>query len=505
MNTTNLSITELQKSCELLLLKVSELSHQNQHLQEQIEWFKRQLFGRKSERVIEDNGQLYFPGFQEMCSQTPPEKKTITVPAHEKRKGKSTAINTISYPEDLPVETIVLDLSDKDKIDPVTGQSLICIGEDVSRKLAKKPSHYFIKETIRKKYATPGSPDQGIKTADLPASLMLRSAVDESIVADVLTQKFCDHLPLYRQVEILARNQIRISRQTLSSYVMESAKALKPLYELLKQEIKASGNVFIDETPVDVLAPGTGKTDTGYMVTLVGGQSLNPSLRAYEFFTSRKHQGFEELLKDYQGVFHSDKYGAYEKIAKREGMIWMPCFAHIRRKYVEAEAGDPKFREEILRLMRRLFDVEERGKDLLPEERVCLRKEEAIPIIDELIAKNKERLTRGLLPKSKLTTAIGYFLSLSPYLKNYIENPFARIDNNVAERALKLVVIGRKNWLFIGSEGGGEASAILYSLAQTCRAVGINPHTYFNDVLRKIQEYPYRRLIDLLPHNWKET
>lgn len=504
MNIIIESSTDLQKEHELLLLKYAEASCAIQRLQEQIDWLKKQLFGKKSERFVKDDGQLYLPGFEELVPQSLPEEEKVKIPAHEKRKAKSTPINTISYPDDLPVETQVLDLSDEEKIDEKTGAPLVCIGEEISRKLAKKPASYFVKETIRKKYAVVGSPDEGILTPSLPDSIITRCAVDESILADILVKKFCDHLPLYRQVEMMVRDSIKISKQTLSSYVVQTGKALKPLYDLLKQEIKSSGNVFVDETPVDVLAPGTGKTDQGYMVTLVGGQSLNPALRVYEFFTSRKHEGFEKLFQDYIGVFHSDKYGAYEKEAKKDGKVWCPCYAHIRRKYVEAEAGDPKFREEVLLDIQKLFEIEEKGKALAPEERVALRKKESEPIIDDLIRKNKERLAKGLLPKSKLAGAVGYFIRLIPYLKNYIDHPYARLDNNVAERALKLVVIGRKNWLFIGSEGGGEAAAIIYSLAQTCRALQINPYDYFDDILRRIQSHPYNRLQDLLPHNWKK-
>jgi len=505
MNIQDFPLTELQKNYELSLLQISELTHTVAHQQEQIDWLKKQLFGRKTERFVGDNGQLYFPGFEDMAPLVLPEEPKKPVAAHARRPPKSSNKNGITYPEDLPVETTVLDLADDQKVDPVTGKALVCIGEDVSEKLAKKPASFFIKKIIRKKYAVAGNPDKGIKTPNLPAAFMPKCMVDESVVADVLVKKFCDHLPLYRQAEILRRDRVEISKQTLSSYVLQSGKILSPLYDLLEKEIKASGNIFIDETPVDVLAPGTGKTDTGYMVTIVGGQSLNPALRVYKFFADRKHDSFHKALENYTGVFHSDKYAAYEKEARKAGKIWVPCMAHVRRKYFEAEAGDPKFREEALSLIQELFAIEEKGKNLSPEDRVLLRRKEAIPILDQLFAKNKERLARGLLPKSKLTMAIGYFLGLVPYLKNYIEHPFARLDNNPAERSLKLVVIGRKNWMFIGSEGGGEASAVIYSLAQTCRALGVNPQDYFEDVLRRIQDHPYNRLTELLPHHWRKT
>ncbi len=495
MDTTTVSETDLLKA------EVKTLHQNIKILEEQLDWFKKQLFGKKSERFIPDNTDvLYLPGLGPDMKIPDPAETKIAIPAHEKRKAKSTPINTISFPEDLPVEQIIIDLPEDKKIDSL-GAPLVCIGEDVSRKLAKKPASYYVKEFVRKKYAAAGSPDEGIKTAFLPDSIIFRSAVDESILADILVKKFCDHLPLYRQAEMMLRDHIKISKQTLSSYVLQAGKALRPLYDLLEKQIKTSGNIFIDETPVDVLAPGTGKTDQGYMLSIVGGQSLDPALKIYKFFTSRKHEGFEQLFEGYQGVFHSDKYGAYEKEAKKSGKVWCPCMAHIRRKYVEAE-GDPRFQSEILLYIQKLFDIEERCKNMSPEERLSIRKTEAEPVIDLIIQRNKERMQETLLPRSKIAKAIGYLIGLIPYLKNYLHHPYARLDNNVAERALKLVVIGRKNWLFIGREGGGEAAAIIYSLAQTCRALNINPYDYFNDVLQRIQGHPYSQLHELLPQNW---
>jgi transposase len=309
-------------------------------------------------------------------------------------------------------------------------------------------------------------------------------------------------VPLYRQAEMLLRDKISVSRQTLGSYVLQAGKALKPLYDLLAEEIRKSGNIFVDETPIDMLAPGKGKTIQGYMTVMAGGESLNPALKVYTFLTSRKHEGFERLLEGYSGVFHSDKYQAYEKEAKKQGKIWCPCYAHIRRKFVEA-GEDPLLQKEILLLLQELFGIEEKSKDLEPEQRIQMRVEKAIPIIDALLQKAKERLSRRLLPRSNIGKAIGYLLGLSPYLKNYIQNPYARLDNNVAERALKLVVIGRKNWMFVGNQQGGEASSVIYSLAQTCRALQINPQEYFDDILRRIQGHPYHKLAELLPQNWK--
>jgi transposase len=494
-----------QNSIPLLLKVIQELRNENKLLKEQIEWMKRKLFGKSSERFVADPADsLYLPGLGPETGIIPREEE-IEVPAHKKRKSKSTLINTITYPDDLPVETQVLDLPEEEKIDKETGAPLVCIGEDTSKKLGFKTGSYFIKQIIRKKYALPQNPDIGIKTAELPDSVIPRCAVDESFLADVIVKKFCDHLPLYRQAEIRTRDEIYVSRQTLSSYITRIATTLKPLYLCLLEAVKASGNVFVDETPVDVLAPGKGKTNQGYMMVLLGGQSLDPALRVYHFISSRGHDEVMGILEDYEGFFHSDNYKAYEKLGKNAKRKWGPCFAHIRRKFDEAESGDRKFRQEVLLDIQALYTIEREVKSLSPEDRMKIRQEKAVPIIDALIEKNKKMLEKNLLPKSKLSRAIGYLLGLSPYLKNYTLHPFAGIDNNPAERALKLVVIGRKNWLFLGSEGGGESAAILYSLAQTARALKINPHEYFEDVLRRIQSHSFSKLDELLPQNWEKS
>ena len=484
---------------------IDALKEQNKALQElvaQLQWqikqLQKKIFGKSSERFVDDP-QLFFSGLEPQAPsvEQSAEEEVVKVPAHEKKKVKSTPKNTISYPDDLPEEQ---------KIDLKTGESLVCIGEEITRRLCKKSASYVIKEIVRKKYALSSNPDAGIKIADKPESLLNRCPAHESLLADIAVNKYCNHIPLYRQSEMMRRDKIFISRQTLSGYMIKIGQILAPFHSLLQQEILALGNIFIDETPIDVLSPGKGKTKQGYMVVIAGGPSLNPALRVYHFLPDRKHAHFEEMFKDYQGVFHSDDYGVYEKIAKQDGVIWAPCMAHVRRQFFEAEAGDKAFREEVLKDIQLLFAIEEKVKDLPPEERVQIREQEAVPVLEALIEKNKKKLMEGtFLPKFKMTQAIKYLLRLSPYLKNYITNPYARIDNNVAERALKHVVIGRKNWLFVGGEDGGESSAVLYSLAQSCRALNINPLEYFEDVFLRFQSHPANRLRELLPHNWKKN
>ena len=204
----------------------------------------------------------------------------------------------------------------------------------------------------------------------------------------------------------------------------------------------------------------------------------------------------------YRGGLHSDKYDAYLKLAQKKVITWFPCWVHIRRKFFEAESGDLPLRDWVLRKMKYLFMLERVAWARSPEERLKIRQEKEAPIIDELIQKIKDRLVKGnLLPKSKFREALGYFCGLIPHLKNYTKHPFARLDN-VAERAIRPLTIGRKNWLFFGSEDGGEAGAILLSFVQTCRGLKINPREYLEDVFRRLMGHSARKLEELLPDRW---
>lgn len=464
-------------------------------LQEQLDWLKRQLFGQRSEKIIDQSTQL---NLELELEQETQEIKEQTIEAHKRRKkalrdGK----DKIQLPEDLPVVTTTLDLAGEEKTDPQTGKSLVKIGEEISQKLAHKPGSYYIKETIRPKYALPNN--EGIAIHPMPESILPRSQADESLLAEIFTRKFGDHLPLYRQAEILTRENIHISRQLLSQWVVKCGQALTPLYHELEKHILRSPSLHIDESPVAMQAPGKGKSHQGYMWVLVEDSGH----RLYHFKTNRRHENAEHILQGYSGVVHSDKYGAYESLANKKQFTWCPCWVHIRRKFYEAESGDPELRKYMLRKIRYLFMLEKIGWSRSKEERLRIRREKEAPIIDEMIDKVKKRLIEGKhLPKSKIKEALGYFCGLIPHLKNYIDHAHARLDNNPAERAIRPLAIGRKNWLFIGSEDGGKAAAVLLSLVQSCRATGVNPREYLEDVMRRLMDHNSQKLSELLPLAW---
>jgi hypothetical protein len=277
--------------------------------------------------------------------------------------------------------------------------------------------------------------------------------------------------------------------------------ALRPLYEVMLSRVLSHENIYIDETPVKL--QDTGKCKEAYMWVVVGGVEANPVYRVYEFKENRCHDNVLDILKGYRGGLHSDKYQAYQKLAERKIITWFPCWSHIRRKFFEAESGDPAFKKWVLMKIRHLLLLEKVAWRRSVDERLKIRQEKEAPLIDELIEKIKEKLSdHRILPKSKLRQAMGYFCNLIPYLKNYTRHGFARIDNNVAERAVRPLAIGRKNWLFFGSPDSGEAGGILFSLVQTCRGLGINPREYLEDVMRRIMSHNSQKLYELLPDEW---
>jgi transposase len=495
----NSSVEQLKARISELEIANIALNHEKRYLNEQLAWFKRQLFGKRSERVASNlnEEQLTFEGFEI----PKPAEETQEVPAHVRRKPKREGQDKITLPPDLPVQTTILDIPEDQKICQESGVPLVQIGVEITHKLAHQPGSYYIKEIIRPKYAHPQKEENGILTADLPDTLLPRCRADESLLAEIVTKKFVDHLPLYRISESMERERIHISRKLLSQWVIRSALALKPLYLEMVKKVLSAHNIFIDESPVKLWE--TVKCQTGYMWVVVGGEGSDPPYRIYDFRKNRCHDNVADILQDYRGVIHSDKYAAYQRLAEKKIITWCPCFSHIRRKFVEAESGDQVFRNWVVRKIRYLFLLEKVAWNRSAEERLTIRLEKEIPIIDELIEGIKEKLLdHKLLPKSKLREAIGYFCSLIPYLKNYTKDAFSRLDNNVAERAIRPLAIGRKNWLFFGSPDGGEAGAILFSLVQTCRGLKINPREYLEDVMRRLMGHRQDRLEELLPDRW---
>lgn len=469
-------------------------------LQEQLDWFKRHLFGTKSERLIDkDSEQLKFPGIEIL---KPEEQEEVEIKGHIRRKTVQEKTR-IEFPDDLPKEQIFLDIPEDQKICPLTGEPLKKIGEEISQKLAHKPGAYFIKEYIRPKYVSPSRSEIGVIVKEMPGSIFTKGTVDESLLSHIITMKFADHLPLYRIQEILERDQIKISRQLLSHWVLTIGENLIPLYNLMEKKILENSSIFVDETPINVLVKGKKKAHEGYMWVYRGGGNLDPPYTLYDFCMNRNHSNVIDKLRNYKGILHSDKYGAYETLSKKEEIIWQPCMAHVRRYFLESQTGDQTFKNWVLKKIRYLYMFERVAKVRPAKERLKIREEKEKPILEELTKQVRKKLLEGnALPKSKYTKALKYFMGVADHIGNYLKHEESHIDNNVAERAIRPLTIGRKNWLFVGSEKGGKAAATLLSLIQTCRHLKINPRDYMEDIMRRIMDHPFNKLEEFLPDEW---
>jgi len=296
----NNSLHELKEAVTFWQTQATKKEEENVVLKEQLEWLKRQIFGKKSERIVSqvDKKQLIIPGIEDLEVQQ--EEEAQTVSGHKRHKPKQKDKESITLSPDLPIETVVLDLPEEEKVCEETGTPLVKIGEEISHKLAHKPGSYYIKEIIRPKYAYPQKPEEGILVADLPDTILSRCRADDSFLAEIITRKFSDHLPLYRIAEGMSREGIGISRKLLSKWVIRCGMALKPLHETMIRKILESGNVFIDETPVKLQAKE--KCKTAYIWVMVGGASSDPPYRVYDFRENRRHNNALDMLKGYSEV-----------------------------------------------------------------------------------------------------------------------------------------------------------------------------------------------------------
>jgi hypothetical protein len=283
------------------------------------------------------------------------------------------------------------------------------------------------------------------------------------------------HLPLYRQAERLNSLGIDISRQTLSHLYIDTAGALCLLYEAMKADILARDVIFTDDTPVNLQVKGRGKTVTGRMWVYVGG-GTGPPYRVFEFTVDRSKKRPKQFLNGFRGYIHADAYKGYDDLFAQDGVYECACWMHVRRKFLKAVDAPHELREEILRLIRMIYRYERvlRGK---PDETVvAVRRERTAAIIDRIFERTRDALTDGeILPGSAFAAAIGYMHNLGDTLRTFLGDARLRPDNGESERAIRPLAIGRKNWLFAGSKRGGDATGILLSLIQTCRAMDIDP------------------------------
>ena len=491
---------EKRLDATVLRAEVTALKSQVNELTQQLDWFKRQLFGRKSERrLIEKNpDQPLLDGFGgESPEPLDVAHETVT---YQRRKGKHRDDDCVTeqglrFDESVPIECIQLSLC------AAVADAFDVISEKVTYRLAQRPAAYVVLKYIRP--VVKRKSDGQIITVPAPDGLWPGSMADVSVVAGLLVDKFAYHLPLYRQHQRLALNGITVSRSSLTHWVSQASALLKPIYLAQLRHILLSKTLAMDETPIKAGRTGKGKMKAGWYWPIYGESDEI----AFTFASSRARSHIEKTLGEFQGTLLTDGAAAYARFAHaRDDVVHAQCWAHTRRTFEKALSDAPKHANEALELIGALYAVEAsiREQTMDPAATQVYRSLHALPAVDVFFAWVEEQRRRlDLLPSQPLTKALGYAAEREGALRVYLSDPSVAIDTNHLERALRPIPMGRKNWLFCWTEVGAEHVGIIQSLISTCRLQGINPYTYLVDVLQRIAIHPDSAVEQLTPRVWK--
>lgn len=464
-----------------------------------IKSLRQKQFAPSSEKLNTD--QLALFNEAEVISENEEEKEDqekVVVAEHTRQKKPR-----VSIPDDLPREDIVYDLPEEEKICPHHKVALDLIGHESHEQLDVIPAQIKVIRHLRNKYACPCC-DGYIKTANKPPQLIDKSIASPSLIAHVVTQKFIDGVPFYRQSEGWKRHNIFLDRTNLANWIIKAGSAIQPLINLMLEKIRQQNILHIDETTVQVLCePGRSAQSQSYM-WVMASFNQQPTTVFY-YAPSRSSEIAQQLLADSQAAFMADGYPGYnalEKTHKRLG-----CWAHARRKFIEAQKQQPKGKvgkaDQALSYIQKLYAIERNIKDHPIDEKYRIRQLESKPIIDKIQEWMQKSLAQ-ISPQAEIGKALHYLNNQWPSLVRYLDNGEYPIDNNLIENAIRPFAIGRKNWLFAQSQAGARASANLYSLIETAKINKLNPYEY----LRKVfQEIPAAQTVEdieaLLPWNIK--
>jgi len=496
--------------CVQLEKDKSSLEQDNKRLEQEIKLLKEMLrlerqrkFGSSSEQTNPDQPELDGM-FEDQGEDAEIEAVATEHIEYDRRKGKNKNLNgRVEIPEHLERREILLDLPAEQKICPVTGKEMIKIGEDITEQLAIEPPKFYVNRYIRPKYASPDrrkGAKAGVKTASLPDSPIDRCKADVSLLANIIISKYADHIPLYRQEQIFQRYGIKISSSTACDWVNNCAEALKPLYNELRKQILSHDYLQVDETPIDLLRKNQKKRESRLWAVRTGS---GPPGVFFHFTESREYKHAKSLLASFKGSLQTDAYTAYLKVGERKDITLLPCLAHIRRKYMDSLKAGDKRAEVFLTLINILYRIEHRIAELpdsMPDAiKLALRQKRANRVLDHLYRKIDGL---NVLPKSLLGKAITYTRNRKAIIRNYLSELRFQPDNNGVERQIRPITMGRRNYLFVGSERGGDTAAIFMSFISTCKANDVNPFEYLKDVLSRINSHPHKKLTELLPHNW---
>jgi len=474
------------------------ISHQNEieNLQLLILKLKRMQFGTSSERLARhiDQLELQLEDLEiHRASRPVPAALESLVPLRKPARRP--------LPDALPRETETL--APEETACPDCGGTLGKLGEDVSETLEYVPARFKVIRTVRPKLSC--NRCDRIVQQPAPHRPIDRGLAGPALLAHVVVSKYADHLPLYRQSDIYEREGVELERSTLTDWVGGVSRTLEPLVDELRRYVLAASKLHGDDTPVPVLAPGNGKTKTGRLWTYVRDDRPAGSLDApavwFTYSPDRKGEHPANHLASFHGTLQADGYAGFNRLYETGSVIESACWAHVRRKFHDLfEAHASPVAKEALQRIATLYGIEKEIRGRPPDERLKIRNERARPILESMKEWFNASLSK-LSRKSEVTLAIHYALGRWPALLRYCGDGNLEIDNNAAERALRAVALGRKNYLFAGSNAGGERAAAMYSLIGTAKLNGLDPEAYMTHVLARIANHPIRRIEELLPWN----
>ncbi|HVI80879.1 MAG TPA: IS66 family transposase [Candidatus Acidoferrum sp.] len=465
---------------------------------------RRLQFGRKSEKIQREIEQLELQleeleaGNAEKREGT---EKTLAPAAAAVFAATTRKPARRSLPDHLPREVAVHEPEQNDC--PACGGHLSELGEDVSEMLEYVPARFKVVRHVRPKLSC--TQCDTIVQAEAPTRPIARGLAGPGLLAHVLVSKYTDHLPLYRQAEIYARDGVDLERSTLADWVGATSELLNPLHEALRRYVMSAGKLHADDTPVPVLAPGQGRTKQGRLWTYVrddrpAGDRAAPAVW-FTYSPDRRGEHPHRHLADFKGTLQADAYAGFNRLYDTGRIQEAACWAHVRRKFFDLHAAHASpVTTEVLERIGSLYGIESEIRGRSPDERQRERQTRSRPLLTSLKDWFKESLTK-LSQKSETAVAIRYALGRWPALMRYCDDGSLEIDNNSAERALRAVALGRKNYLFAGSDSGGERAAVIYSLLGSAKLNGIDPETYLTTVLRRIADHPINRIGELLPWN----
>jgi len=465
-------------------------------LQHMLEQLLRARYGPRRERLNEN--QLFLFAAEILRNQSSDSgQKEEPVSDRPKRQGHGRQ----RLPKSLKRQRIVFDLTEHEKQCPMCHGQLKRIGEEISERLEYVPASMIVIEEACQKYACQNGCT--VVTAEKPMAPIEKGLPGPGLLAHVVVNKYGDHLPLHRQEAIFQRQGVAISRKTMCDWMRQCAELVSPLYERMKSSVLGSKVMQTDDTPVNVLDPSLPRARLGRIWTYVGDR--NHPYTVYDYTPTRSRDGPDAFMKEFHGYLQADAYSGYDELYRdrNRNITEVACWAHARRRYFEAQSSDPMRSTVVLAYIRLLYDVEREARTigLAGETRKALRQAKSMPILQDIKA-YLEQEKPAVLPKSPEGMAISYTLSNWDALIRYCSDGDLEIDNNAAERSLRGIAVGRRNWTFLGSDKGGRTAAILTTITATCKRLRIDPFEYLRDILQHISTYPQNNLDDLLPDKW---